>query len=171
MPSCFEDGGNFLCDVGIFLRQQLLARLHDCDLTAQAPKQLPEFQPHVARRREPTRCSGTAASSMMEVLSRKGTSFRPSSAGRRGRQPALMKNVIRGERAIAAVFQPDRMDLVPVKAASPKIRSRFLVFSMLLDCRYGRVLTMSRLRRADALHVNGDAGRCEHRKSSPRRAR
>ncbi len=92
------------------------------------------------------KCSGTAPSSMIEVLSRNGTSFSPSIAGTAGRAPALIKILSPVSTRCPPSLSRTSTDFAPVKLASPKISSRFAVCPRPSSLRARNASTMSRLR-------------------------
>ncbi len=83
---------------------------------------------------------------MIDLLSRNGTSLRPSSLGTDGRAPALMKMRSAERVRCTPSLMRTLTFLGPVKRASPKIRSRLAVFSRRFWLPLRKLSTMSRLR-------------------------
>src|SRR5712691_10951695 len=103
-----------------------------------------------------TRCSGTLSSSMIEILSRKGTRSKPSSGGRDARTPTLMKSRSALTARALPSFKRTCKDFGPVKLASPKINSRFAVFSRALLDSIAETVHHVTLALSNPFHVHAD---------------
>src|ERR1017187_4348185 len=138
-PVLSQDFANFFRDIGVLAGQKLARALNDRYSTAKAPEKLAELQADVASAQDQQVIRERFEFHDGDVVEKRHR-VQPVDLRLRRARARIDENVLSRKYVLTAIV------LGPLKLASPKINSRFEVFSMRAWLPFRKLSTMSRLR-------------------------